>query len=476
MIPLIGVSNDGPSGGGPTPVITVDQTLLAFGNIGQGQTSAAQSYHVSGINLVDNITVTAPTGYIINLDGSTTNASPIVLIPALGVVASTQIFIRFKPTSLGTFNTNVSNSSAGAITKDVAVTGTAPNQTISVVPSSLTYADTRKDDYSTAQTYSVSGQYLIGNIVITVPSGFIINQDGSTTDTSPITLVQVSGSVVPTTIYVRFHPLLVQPYSDNVTHTTTSGTTVNVAVSGVGVTPAIFSSVASISGISYQQPFGPSSASSPAFSFSGIELFPAAGNLTVTPSSNIEIYDGTTWQSSAFTVAYVGGNLFTSAIYQVRLKAGLSSSSYPSESVTISGGGAISLVITVSGTVTARPLISVTDNSLSFPDTDAVNYSSAQNYDVSGANLVADIVIAGVDGFVVNLDGSNVDATPITLPKVGTVVSATTIYVKFHPTEAGAYAGAITHTSSGAIQNDVSVNGLGTQSVFERFASYYHNK
>jgi len=62
-----------------------------------------------------------------------------------------------------------------------------PRITLSL--NTLSFADTEIGQISDSQSFTVSGVNLTANIVITAPAGFIINQDNSTDNESPITLV-----------------------------------------------------------------------------------------------------------------------------------------------------------------------------------------------------------------------------------------------------------------------------------------------
>lgn len=108
----------------------------------------------------------------------------------------------------------------------------------------------------------------------------------------------------------------------------------------------------SITGLTYQQAAGPSTPSA-VFKIMASGLTPAIGDITATPSTDFEVYDGTIWQSSPFMVAYTGGAINTALIYQVRLKAGLTINNY-NEIVTLSGADAPNFDITINGSVTAN--------------------------------------------------------------------------------------------------------------------------
>lgn len=107
-----------------TPTITVT-SLTGFGNVAVNTNSTVQSYTVSGVNLTDNIKITAPDGFQISTSNSPfTSSSPITLTQASGTVANTTIYVRFSPTTLSTYGGNISHVSSGATTQNVAVTGT----------------------------------------------------------------------------------------------------------------------------------------------------------------------------------------------------------------------------------------------------------------------------------------------------------------------------------------------------------------
>lgn len=100
-------------------------SLTSFGNLVYGNTSASQSYSLSGTGLTNDLIVTAPSNFQISLD-NTNFSSTINLIPVDGNVASTTIYINFSPNSpVGTITNDIQHTSTGAATKYVSVTGTA---------------------------------------------------------------------------------------------------------------------------------------------------------------------------------------------------------------------------------------------------------------------------------------------------------------------------------------------------------------
>ncbi|MCK6613714.1 MAG: T9SS type A sorting domain-containing protein [Ignavibacteriaceae bacterium] len=112
--------------------------------------------------------------------------------------------------------------------------------------------------------------------------------------------------------------------------------------------PSITVSENSLTGFIYVEGSGPSS--SQTYSLSGTNLTPASGNLTVTGSTNYEVSTDNSSFGASKTVPYTGGTLGLTTIH-VRLKAGLSAGTYNSETIANSGGGATTVNVTASGSV-----------------------------------------------------------------------------------------------------------------------------
>ncbi|MFH0864677.1 MAG: lamin tail domain-containing protein [Bacteroidota bacterium] len=115
--------------------------------------------------------------------------------------------------------------------------------------------------------------------------------------------------------------------------------------------PTLLVSPSSLTGFSYMLGYGPSS--NQTYSLSGVNLT-GSGNITVTGSTNYEVSTNGSSYSSSVTFAYASGIITgqPKTVY-VRLKAGLSVGNYNSETVTNAGGGATTVNVTCSGTVTA---------------------------------------------------------------------------------------------------------------------------
>jgi pectin methylesterase-like acyl-CoA thioesterase len=107
------------------PTIFVQGVLGSFLQ-GMGTPSSSQTFAISGENLVAGITITPPAGFEVSSNNSTwfSNSSPLVIAQSGGLVASTNIYVRLNGKAVGTASGDIVNSSGGAASVSVAVTGT----------------------------------------------------------------------------------------------------------------------------------------------------------------------------------------------------------------------------------------------------------------------------------------------------------------------------------------------------------------
>jgi hypothetical protein len=215
------------------PTLTVSSATLTQFSQTIGAPSASQQYTVSGQNLTANVSVTAPAGYEISLDGTTWVTTPLTLTPSTGVLSATTIFVRLNASTPGNYNGNIVHASSGATTRNVAVTG------IVVVPPSLTVTGTPLQPFqqilgtpSASQSYLLSGAGLLGAVTITAPPRYQVSLDsGRTWSFVPVTLAPVGG-VVNIRVYVRLNSGATGTFGYYITHRTTALGTVFVDVIG----------------------------------------------------------------------------------------------------------------------------------------------------------------------------------------------------------------------------------------------------
>jgi len=134
------------------PEISVTGSLTSFATT-TGSPSAAQSFIASGANLTGNITVTAPTDYEVSLDNSAFSSS-VTLTQASGTVASTPVYVRIAATApVGNPAGQVTLTSAGASSQNIAVAGTVASATSGFT----TWAQGAPTNSTTVGLYAIGG-------------------------------------------------------------------------------------------------------------------------------------------------------------------------------------------------------------------------------------------------------------------------------------------------------------------------------
>ncbi len=224
-----------------SPSVTAG-TLVDFGNVTVGSASASQTFDVAGTNLTGfpgDITVTAPAGFQVSLDGITWTTT--VNIPyTSATLASTQVFVQFLPQAAGAASGDISITGGGITTPvlvPVSGTGVAAATPTITAGTLVDFGNVTVGSASASQTFDVSGAALTGfpgDLTITAPAGFEISLDGTTWTTS-LTVPYTSATLATTQIFVRFVPTAAGAASGDIAISGGGATTVNVAVSGTGI-------------------------------------------------------------------------------------------------------------------------------------------------------------------------------------------------------------------------------------------------
>lgn len=139
------------------PTITSTGTLNPFSTCA-GVASISRTFSISGTSLTSDIVLTAPTGYELSIDGGANYFSARTITQSGGVVTSTTVYVRLKSDASNGASGNVSATSTGATTVNVA-TGTGvvtAIPTFSSQPSS-SIQNLCLNQSATALTVSVSG-------------------------------------------------------------------------------------------------------------------------------------------------------------------------------------------------------------------------------------------------------------------------------------------------------------------------------
>jgi len=128
----------------PAPAFTAG-TLTDFGSVVVGNTSTAQTFTLSGVNLTGapgTITVSAPADYEVSADNTSWGNSATINYTG-ATLAATTVYVRFAPQAAGTRSGNISINGGGA-SATVAVTGTGtvpapPAAPVATAATAVTY-------------------------------------------------------------------------------------------------------------------------------------------------------------------------------------------------------------------------------------------------------------------------------------------------------------------------------------------------
>lgn len=196
---------------------------------------------------------------------------------------------------------------------------------------------------------------------------------------------------------------------------------------------------------------------SPADSFliAGTNL---TANITIASLTGYEYSkDLSTWNTS-LSYTQSGGTVASSKVY-VRLSA--SATGTPAGNILVQSTGAADRPVAVTGTViSSAPTIILNPATLNPFTYTTGNPSTPQTYQVSGANLTANVGIKPPSWLEVSGDGTTYQDT-LSLTRSGTILSGQplTIYARGKGANAaGAYSGNLKHTSTSATEQDIAVS------------------
>jgi hypothetical protein len=294
------------------PTITLNGALSNFNQI-IGSVSATQTFNVSGINLVGDLTISAPTGYELSLNGSTWSTS-VTLSPSANKVAVTPVSVRLNALTAATFTGNITIASTGT-SQAISVSGIAamPTLTVSGTINSLTQVI---GSGSPAQTFIVGGINLLGIITVTAPSGYELSANGSSWNNS-VTFSPANNTVDASTVSIRLNATTANNYAGDITITSPGAASSSIPVSGVALpTPVLTLSGAAMD---FTQNFGTPSFNR-SYQISGSNLL---DKVSLTAPTGFELsLDGKLWYSNSnpLVLPHVDGNLANTTVF-VRLNS-----------------------------------------------------------------------------------------------------------------------------------------------------------
>jgi hypothetical protein len=170
-------------------------------------------------------------GYLLDVATNNTFTSMVSGYSALSVGNVTTYSVTGLSSSTTYYFRVRVNNSVCTNSSTQTVISSSPPPTIST-SGTLTSFSSCSGTISSEKSFSITGYDLQANITVTAPTGFELSTTSGVSFSSPLTLVQSGGGVSATTIYVRMKSTATGSPSGNITCTSTSATSQNVAASG----------------------------------------------------------------------------------------------------------------------------------------------------------------------------------------------------------------------------------------------------
>ena len=389
------------------PSITGATTASAFTTI-YGTPSTAQTFSVSGANLMANLVATAPTGFEVASDGATYGGT--ATFTQSGGSASGTLSLRLKATAAVAFynSKNIVLSTTGATSVNI-VTAEDGNKvsakalSITASARTKTYGDTLPLGTSSFSSVGLANSDTIGAVTL-ASSG---STASAAVDSYPVTPSAATGGTFTAGNYIITYndgTLTVEPKA--------------LTITAFAVTKAFGETLASpVTG-------------STAFTSDGLVGSETIGSVTISYGTGAASDDATGAYADQVTPSAAVGGTFDIANYlPTYVSATLSVTANP----TITAAGALAAVDTTYGTPSTAP----------------------SSFSVSGIFLTGDLTITPPAGFEVSSSIGSGYSTTLTLPASGTL-GATSVYVRLAATTAfGTYSGNITISGGGATSQTV---------------------
>ena len=441
--------NAWPGGTTPVPAITLSPTKLTFASTTVGSTSAAQVVTVKNTGTAtatltsETLTGTDSTDYLIS--AKTCTAS-------LAVNATCTVSVEFKPAVAGTLTASLSIAdNATGSPQTVALTGTGaagPTFTVSLSPTSLTFASTKVGTTTAAQLVTIKNT---GTGTVTLSSETITGTNPTSFLKSATTCGTSLAAGATCTVSVEFKPAATGALkaslsiADNAT-----GTPQTVALTGTGATSATPTVTLTPTSIAF--------ANTIVGSTSDAQIVTVKNTGTVTATISAIALGGA--NATSFLEL---GNCGTT------LAAGASCSLYvafkPASAAAL--GGLLSVTdnasgspqkVTLTGTGTAAPSVKLSATSIAFPTTLHGTTSAAQTVTLTNAGT------ATLDLTSITLAGANptdFEALNTCGPSLAAGANCV-VYVAFKPATAAAFKATLTITDNGsASPQSVALSGTG---------------
>ncbi|NVO30315.1 T9SS type A sorting domain-containing protein [Hymenobacter lapidiphilus] len=458
-----------------SPNITVTPAALGFGDQTVGTNSAPMMVEVRATSLNADILVTAPAGFEVAASGSGTYAQTLTLTRnAADNSVNTFVDVRFAPTAAQNFVAQVSFASDEATTRNVSVSGTGvlPPASLSSAPAQLDFATLQAGQVSAPQNFTITGENITSDVVVSAPNGYLIRLGSSGTFVQTVTLSPTNNQV-NAVLQARFAPTAAGSYNSTITATTTGNGGANTGVIVTGQATAAPTGpfiVVSPTNLDFQTVSASGSAQTLAFSINAGNL---VAPLVLTGSNNNIVFRdasaGGSFVNGPITINPAMDGTVSLREIEVRLVAPVPSGAFAG-TITATSTGADPRVVTIqANAINGNSTINIDGVLAQFSTVPGIA-SDVQSYFVTGTNLLQDLRIAAPQFFQVALEptfagivgtGNSLAITPGTngdVPK-------TAIYVRFLPPSALSTTSVIINSSSPATSQAVQANGTSEPTI-----------
>ncbi|MFO1315549.1 MAG: choice-of-anchor D domain-containing protein [Burkholderiales bacterium] len=422
-----------------TANVSASPTSASFGSINVGASSSSQTITVSNTGGAASPTLTypaAPTHF--------TKAGSCPSSGALAAGANCTLVFTFSPTAAGTFSPTYTITGTG-ISIGIALSGTGVAATPNLQASSSTAA------FGAVQVGQTSGtqQITITNTGGAQATGIALSNPNATE-------FLVTGNTCGATLNanascafsIAYKPAAVG--SDNTTLSITSNApTVNIAMSGNGTAP----------------PSASLSASPATLAFGSVTVgtTSATKSVTVTNNGGATAASVAVANSNAAEFAVSGSNCGTSlapgasCTFNVAYTPATASADNASLSITYTGGSAVTVFMSGTGTAPATPNVQAAPGSLAFGSITVGTTAAAKAVTISntGGASATGLGVASSDAVKFPLSGNTCGSTLA-------AGASCTVSVAYAPAAAAADSGTLTVSFAGGTPISVALSGTGS--------------
>lgn len=336
----------------PEPVIDTPLPLLyTFSNFETFITkpttqSTSQTFVVSGENIQQDLNITVSDNYEISFNNINFTSS-LALTPTNNIIELTTLYVRLKGGLVaGSYNGAITLASI-SVNRLLGLTGLVVVPLLTLNGGFNNFLTT-EGTVSPSQAFTVAGNNLLQNVVITPPTGYEISTN-NTSFVNTITLIPQNRTLNTTVLYIRLkNNITPGNYNGNIT--ITSDDIIRTAAVTGTVTTVIIQPDPILNIVSNLIQFSATEGSNSvaqSFTVSGQNL---TQDITITPPNGYEVSTNNSTYTTTVTLTRSGQTVNTTTIF-IRLKNNITPGNY-NGNITITSGS-VNQTLSVIGTVQA---------------------------------------------------------------------------------------------------------------------------